>query len=66
LTSGLHPLQLSPAGKGIDANQIMQTQFPQPGNYRVEVIGAGEVKQEFEISLAQAQQTMQGGPSVQN
>jgi len=66
LTSGVHPMQLSPAGKGIDANQIMQTQFPQFGIYRIELIGDGEVKHQFEISLMQAPQMMQGSTGVQN
>jgi hypothetical protein len=62
LTTGLHPFRLSPSGKGINANQIVQTQFAQPGNYRVELIGDGEVKHQFEIGLVQQQPT----PSVQN
>ena len=61
LTTGTIPFKLSAAGKGINANQIVQTMFMQPGSYRVEVMSEGEIKHQFELLLLQ-----QAAPSVQN
>lgn len=52
--TGSHAFQLSNVGKGINVSQLINLQFPQPGEYTVEMFAFGESVLTNIISVTQA------------
>lgn len=52
-TTGAHPVQLSPMGKGIAVDQAIGLQFPAPGIYRLELMADGQSVHTADFSLSQ-------------
>jgi hypothetical protein len=59
MSTGTGLVRLSPAGKGINVNQVFQTQFPMAGSYRVELLANGTSVHSYDLTIA-ALPTVQG------
>ena len=52
-STGPHPFQVSPVGKGINVNQFVNVNLPQSGAYRLEVLAYGEIAYDSTITVNQ-------------
>jgi hypothetical protein len=59
-TTGNHPVHLSTAGKGLNVNQMVNLQFPQAGEYTIELFHFGDQAWTGKIAVQRAAQDVSG------